>query len=441
MRRQSAPLNLRDREIQEILDEDRKYYRQVLEREFKQVRLMSETYVPPNIQEKRVAFNIDKYFLILQQESDKLLNALVAGTVEDATGLFNAYQELITYLLTYGQYGTLGQRDLAVIENKFDAIAPQIEQIATAYSDRDAKQARELIKLASILDNRHYVLLRSDKVDIPEPIKQTAKEKYRQRVEAQRERVSPLESGSEVEPLAQMFRASSARERTPFLASTASSASEGSYKLVPSGTESEATSRRAQWAPPPQPSLPAPNTKAEAKDYVSRLTPEEWKQYSTQLGINRRQKAATKDDGVRIYLLKEQGLLKTPLAVQRAEIREMAAPPLPIEDDEEMIEYGNEGAEGPQSELEGDGRRRDHGFKIGAGEAEDMMFGLPAGMEKAMFLRPMDRRPVHFKTADERKEVGLSLEDRMSFLNQLDSKPVKEELKINSIHTYKKGDE
>jgi hypothetical protein len=75
----------------------------------------------------------------------------------------------------------------------------------------------------------------------------------------------------------------------------------------------------------------------------------------------------------------------------------------------------------------------------GRGESEDMMYGLPQGYKKAMRLRPMDRTPVRFKTQDERGEDGLDLEDRMQFLNQLDTKPIKDDIKVNSTGTYKKS--
>jgi hypothetical protein len=89
--------------------------------------------------------------------------------------------------------------------------------------------------------------------------------------------------------------------------------------------------------------------------------------------------------------------------------------------------------------MSGDGRRRQLGIMCGSGESEDMMYGRPAGLKKALLLRPMDRQPVRFKTADQRGEAGLSLENRMMFLNQLDSKPVKDELEINSTSSYKKA--
>jgi hypothetical protein len=448
MSRQSAPMNLRDREIREILDEDRKYYRQVLEREFRQARLMNETYAPPNLQEKQVAFKIDRYFLRLQEESDKLLNGLVSGTPEDPKGLFSAYQELITYLQTYAKYGSLGQRDLAVIENKFDAIAPQIENIATASAAGGLKDASVLQQLAGILDNKHYVLLRgSSSVRIPEQ-EAPARESYRQRVERERERTLPPESGSEMEPLAQMFRQASARERTPLQQSP------GEETAYPTETEAESetdVNRRARWGVPREATTPMPKGRTALKAWLKTLTPQEWIQLSSDTGVLRElretqtgntagiRQRATSAQIERIWRLKERGIITMPASAPRPAQREADLPPVVPEDEEELIDYGNEGAEGPQSEMEGDGRRRSHGMKIGAGEAEDMMFGRPAGMKKAMFLRPMDRRPVHFKTADQRKEVGLSLEDRMSFLNQLDSKPVKDELKINSIHTYKKA--
>jgi hypothetical protein len=460
MSRQSAPISLRDREIREILDEDRKYYRQVLEREFKQARLMNEVYAPPNLQEKQVAFNIDRYFLKLQEESDKLLNGLIADTPEDAQKLFSVYQELITYLQTYAKYGSLGQRDLAVLENKFDAIAPQIEQIATASADRRLKDASLLQQLSSILDNKHYVLLRGASVSIPEQVA-PARETFRQRVERERERTLPPESESEPQPLANLFRSTSARERMPAASDTVASRAQAppgydieTPEMVQAELEVAAMPKmlpRRQWDAPiaVHPKL---TSRPQGQAYLKSIPALELKKLFKELGIDKELKEskgkntagalsrAKLSQMLRVYNLRELGILTIPdsPAAQREELAQAAEPPVVPEDQEELIDYGNQDSEYPQSEMEGDGRRS-HGLKIGAGEAEDLMFGRPAGVKKAMFLRPMDRRPVHFKTADQRKEVGLSLDDRMSFLNQLDSKPVKDEFKINSIHTYKKA--
>jgi hypothetical protein len=460
MSRQSKPISLRDREIREILDEDLKYYRQVLEREFRQTRLMSEVYAPPNLQEKQVAFNIDRYFLKLQEESDKLLNGLIAGTPEDAQKLFSVYQELITYLQTYAKYGSLGQRDLAVLENKFDAIAPQIEQIATASADRRLKDASLLQQLSSILDNKHYVLLRGASVSIPEQVA-PARETFRQRVERERERTLPPESESEPQPLANLFRSTSARERMPAASDTVASRAQAppdsdieTPEMVQAELEVAAMPKmlpRRQWDAPAQ-IYPKLKNRTQGQAYLKSIDKKELKKLFKELGIDKELKEtkgkntagapsrAKLNQMFRVYNLRELGILTIPdsPAAQREELAQAAEPPVVPEDQEELIDYGNQDSEYPQSEMEGDGRRS-HGLKIGAGEAEDLMFGRPAGVKKAMFLRPMDRRPVHFKTADQRKEVGLSLDDRMSFLNQLDSKPVKDEFKINSIHTYKKA--
>ncbi len=67
----------------------------------------------------------------------------------------------------------------------------------------------------------------------------------------------------------------------------------------------------------------------------------------------------------------------------------------------------------------------------GSGEAEDAMFGLPYGFKRALELRPMDKKPIiHYDGLT----LDLTLEDRMSFLNQLDThKVTDQEWKLNSI--------
>ena len=115
--------SLRERQIREVLDEDLRAYREVLNREVKQAKIMNETYAPPNRFEKRVAFTIDQYFLKLQRHADDIVNSLVNGDYKE-TGvkdLLYSYQELIAYLDTYASFNAINQRDKAIIENKFDA--------------------------------------------------------------------------------------------------------------------------------------------------------------------------------------------------------------------------------------------------------------------------------------------------------------------------------
>ena len=70
------------------------------------------------------------------------------------------------------------------------------------------------------------------------------------------------------------------------------------------------------------------------------------------------------------------------------------------------------------------------------------MGGLPLGMRKALTLRPSDRRPVKYSNGSlGQPEQDLSIEDRMQFLNQLESHKVRDEdddRDFNSISNLRK---
>jgi hypothetical protein len=422
MSRQSKQINLRDREINEILDEDLKFYKEVLRREFKSARLMSETYSPPNTQEKQVAFQINRYFVKLQQEADIITNGLVNDQIEDTSALIAAYQELIGYLEVYAQYGTLGQRDLAVIENKFDAIAPQISQIATAATYLRWKQAPLLEQMDSLLDDRHYIKLRN----VAAPAKPVE--------------VPPIER----------------RKTEPFTPLA------GVKRELEVAATPERSVKREPAAAAPATPAGAPKTKPELRAYMERMSQEKLVQYVQQLNLYDKLKMKSgyisiPKMGVAemrlVYALDTQTTPAAPAVVQEnvySEDNPMLVygqdQPEPVSadpDTKDLVEKyfapGSTYRPEIQPQLEGDGRRKTHGIMCGAGEAEDMMFGRPAGVKKALRLRPLDKKYVHYKTPDKVGEAGLTLEKRMLFLNQLDSKTVKDEMEINSTYTYKKA--
>ena len=460
MRKQSTPINLRDREIKEILDEDLKYYRQVLEREFQQSRLMNETYAPPNRQEKQIAFNINSYFNKLQQQADMITNLLVNRERKekiDLSGLIASYQELVKYLEVFAGYGSLNQRDNAVIENKFDAIAPQIDQIATQSVSLQIPNASYVAQLSKLLDNRHYILLRDNEpIKISAlPLRETVAMR-RERIASQREATIPLSEADSDSPFLTRLRQSQSQlERARSASAPIQQPPETEAEYAPfeeSGNETsvytpmtEPGVPRRQWDRTISDVVPRPRNLTEGRQYLKSLPRGEANTIAQDLGFYEQAKAKSSTSGMNNnYTFPEILAIYTQ---RERDVRVM----LPQEQEEAQAEAVAEAEDAqentyddfrfiPEEELEGEGRRRRKlGILCGAGESEDMMYGRPAGLKKALLLRPMDRQPVRFKTADQRGEAGLSLENRMMFLNQLDSKPVKDELEINSTSSYKKA--
>jgi len=411
MSRQSAPINLRDRQIREALDEDLNYYRQVLQREFKQARLMNETYAPPNQQEKQVAFQIDKYFTKFQQEADMLTNALVYEQNEDPSALIAAYQELIGYLEVYARYGTLNQRDLSVIENKFDAIAPQIEQISTVATYFRWRQAPILAQLSGLLQDRHYIKLRKSD-----------------------ERLAAVEV-AEAEAVPRPRQPPPPRQDDP----------------PPPPQPPSSGDRSVKREPKPEPGSPAsaPKSRKDLQTEIDKIPDAEFNSLLKDLGLydglmakkgtstKSLKNVANKPQLQLVYQYKTTGINPTvfPQASASAPLMEYGDPanvPPPVPEYLQTTSF-------LAPDMSGEGRRRQLGIMCGAGESEDMMYGRPAGLKKALHLRPMDKRPVHYKSPDQVGEAGLTLEKRMQFLNQLDGKPIKDELEINSTSSYKKA--
>jgi hypothetical protein len=415
--------SLRNRQIQEILDEDLRAYREVLKREIKQAKIMNETYAPPNRFEKQVAFQIDQYFLKLQRHADDIVNNLVNGNYKEqgVKDLLYSYQELIAYLDAYTARSPINQRDKAIIENKFDAIANQVEQISSFADNIGWRSKFLLAELSDILDFKTYLPIENLPFTKGIVSKEFKERGFNDPVVGLREPVTPSrrDYNDDDEPPAYDFA-----PEAEF--GSLEDAEEDISQMVSSSV------------------IPKPRNLTEAKDYMRSLSMKDVRMFAKDLDMlddlkAKKSKAGlrqklTLNDIIRIYMLKEQGIRTTK---NRQPI---------VEDPEELLERTEATPPDSLAELEeedtpsAEGQGMSRGFGMcGSGESEDMMYGLPQGYKKAMRLRPMDRTPVHFKTQDERGEDGLDLEDRMQFLNQLDTKPIKDDIKVNSTGTYKKS--
>ena len=417
--------SLRNRQIREVLDEDLKSYREVLKREIKQAKIMNETYAPPNRFEKQVAFQIDQYFLKLQRHADDIVNNLVNGNYKErgVKDLLYSYQELIAYLDAYTARSPINQRDKAIIENKFDAIANQVEQISSFANSIGWRSKFLLAELSDILDYKTYLPIENLPFTKGIVSKEFAERGFNDPVVGLREPVipSPRDYNDDDEPPAYEF---------------APEAEFGSLEEAEEDISQMASSSSVK---------PKPKNRPEAMEYIKGLTPKEVRKFAEKLGMLDDLKAKKSNTGLkqklrlgdirRIYMLKEEGILTDK---QGEPIEEDPEELLDKEEVEAEEEEEEEVAPPAQGQGMSGGMSRGFGM-CGSGESEDMMYGLPQGYKKAMRLRPMDRTPVRFKTQDERGEDGLDLEDRMQFLNQLDTKPIKDDIKVNSTGTYKKS--
>jgi len=459
-------MSLRDKQIREALDEDLKAYNEVLKREFKQARLMNESYAPPNRLERKVAFEIEKYFIDITSVLDRMVSDYTNSMPlngSDINQLVSLYQTLIAFLDNYASTHPLNQRDLATLEDKFDALLPNLEEIAQIADVQGLREAKALNALYGLLSNRNYISLRGNVEDV--------QGRDRMLVHRRDPYTNPHFDPDEAEPAPQkdrrlrpqwaVFQDTDLYNRevveeghTGNIQHRQEEEEQPEYNPLQEylrnryGAEEARASQRKQW----DIRVDTPEGSPERPRGRERLTKDQYKAYIGTIGEAKLREAVDSIPHIKeaieksrsknslsakiknneaymrdIYSLLEEGVkpmeyLATPRGRKPRE-RDESVLPFPVFEQE--------------SEMEGDGRtsfvKTQRGrFQIrGKGESEDKMFGLPYGFKKALDLRPIDKRPIVHHNG---QNFDLTLEDRMEFLNQLDSHKVSdEEFKLNSI--------
>jgi hypothetical protein len=129
---------LRQREIREVLDADVNINKQVLNNYYKQVRVFSDALPQPTTLEAIVSFNIVKYFLLLKNALQSVVDKYLAGKdITNSENVLYHYNVLITYIRNFAKSHTLSQRDKAQIEDKFNALLPLVKQVVNIARDQD----------------------------------------------------------------------------------------------------------------------------------------------------------------------------------------------------------------------------------------------------------------------------------------------------------------
>ena len=162
--RESAPMSLRDREIAEILDEDLKSYKEVFKRSFHQARLLNESYAPPNRFERAIGFQIDKYFSELLAAIDITLES---GHPADADQVLSLYSQLIDYIQRYTDRNTISQRDIAIIEDKFDTLKPGLYHLSGLAEDEDWRQLTDINAIYGMVADKVYLPIKWETSQVP----------------------------------------------------------------------------------------------------------------------------------------------------------------------------------------------------------------------------------------------------------------------------------
>lgn len=400
----------RENQIKEILNEDQKFYRQRFELERKAARLINESYAPPNRFERAVAFNIDKNFIDLRAAIDNVLATQAEG---DASKVIQLYEQTVKYIDAYAEKRGLVQRDVSVIEDKFDALKPSIQNLVYISTSSGWRITDKLVNIEENIENRTYSY---QDIDLPEKL---------------------LTRPGASAPIA--------LPNVPI--------NEPEFLYVPSDSTSPVKRNRRNeadmWL---LLQSKVPNDPITRQEFLNIGSVKSWQAYivARQLGVDLTginlsdlgsDRALRDSAGINntdyINAIK---VLNTNPPVSRSSSVPLNFPAVPRQAPGQSpgpgrtaSPFGN-GMPKPNfakqmSHTEGLvlPKKKGRGKKMmgGISNAEDEDFGRPFGVDKAIKLRAIDKKPmqgVHFAP-----DQHLTLEKRMMFLNQLDSHAVKDD--------------
>lgn len=412
-------MSLREREVREILDEDQKYYLARFELEKKAVRLMNESFAPPNRFEKAVAFNIDKYFIDLRAAID---NVLASQAEADASKVIQLYEQVVRYIDAYAEKRGLVQRDISVIEDKFDGLSLSIQNLVYMSTSSGWRITEKLVNIEENIENRTYSYQ-----DIDLPVK----------LLTQPGEPAPIDVANVIdEPVAEFQRSPVKPERIQVR---------------------EFEPRRPQ-RPEDYPSsiyFNTPEVRQDLYEFAVSMVPklitpediseEEFIKYSLAdlfdyLAFKRRNPGVQVEPAsIEISTAKLLPGKRTSFQNALKTIERFYFQSLTKDQEDEYVKdaesRGYPRGEGmpnfakQMSHNEGLvlPKKKGRGKKMlgGISNTEDIDIGLPQGMDDAIKLRAVDKKPskeIHFAP-----DNHLTLDKRMYFLNQLDTQAIRDE--------------
>jgi hypothetical protein len=435
-RYESKPMSMRDAQIREILDEDLRAYKEVYKREFHQARLLNESYAPPNRFERGVGFQIDKYFSELQQAIDVVLETQDNA---DAPLVLSIYSQLVDYIDRFTARNTISQRDISVIEDKFDKIEPSMYSLAALAEARRFRLSNELDAVQQMIEDRTYLPIKFEMEQVKaNPQMLINRNEYR--LEKREREFAPARADFGPRPRA----VSPKRAASP---TPAPASPRKSRITLPEIFKLKELMKELAQSEGVQ--LPPNFNQIKKQSELKQI-------YFDILQIDRKDKA---------YVSVADKQFKKLVSDASAAVQEKQAsrqtPALAAADAPPEYNVFDEPAPEPQvgfgeniilSIGEKPRRKgRKHRQRFGAamfggigGDTEGEMGGLPAGFARGLEIRPHDRKPLTRYAADiglDGMDQDLELKDRMYFLNQLDSHAVPTEdndFKLNSIQNLRK---
>ena len=131
----------RQKQIREILDEDLRINRKVLDRTFKMVRTYDKNSIKePSPLEELVSWNIDKQISNLQEAIQNVIDGAINNTNmtianEDISKISTAYNLLVSYIQNFAKSHKLNQRDKGALDMKFNEVEPLLKQLRQILSN------------------------------------------------------------------------------------------------------------------------------------------------------------------------------------------------------------------------------------------------------------------------------------------------------------------
>ena len=131
---------LRQKQIREILDEDLRINRKVLDRTFQSVRAYNESLKEQSPLEELVSWNIDKQISNLQEAIQNVIDGAINNTNmtianEDISKISTAYNLLVSYIQNFAKSHKLNQRDKGALDMKFNEVEPLLKQLRQILSN------------------------------------------------------------------------------------------------------------------------------------------------------------------------------------------------------------------------------------------------------------------------------------------------------------------
>jgi len=461
-------MSLRDRQIRETLDEDLRAYKEVYVRELKQARLFNESYTPPNRFERQVAFQIDKYFIEFQRTLDEIINSNQPDQkpINDGGAIIQIYSELVSYLDNYTSRNTLNQRDVATIEEKFDALLPSLSQVVNISQEQEWVDNGVLEELYSLVEDRVYLPLNEALARLPTRKRMLVNRQGFNIVEDRRraKQEQALALNQAVARGADFRRAMREGEAPPEYF-------QGDFPYVPPDQEEDEEPVPVSFQPASQTPTrrrAGPKSSNFYKKFRDEIQAQSILKNNMGMLGDLGEFGKIRKIGTLRNLLSDVSGFKKGSPEYKALIEKIEAEPQqgylaqPQQDlalaEEQQQGLGLPSAMRPKqhirfdiTEKEGKGhndmsrfaiRSDGRGLSGGFGETEGQMGGLPLGMRSALQLRQVDRQPApkHYGSVGT-PEQDLTIEKRMFFLNQLESHKVRdddEEKDFNSIANLRK---